>query len=138
MEKMFPNGTAFRDHFSAKYDVELCGKWKVLKPLLDQWKKDQCKVLLFSQSTQMMDILEYWFQQDFPELVSHSLLNGFPKITYSFSSRAVLTNNAYCFRFVRLDGSVATRERYKRVEEFQTDPNLFIFLASVRAAGGKC
>ncbi|PLW33680.1 hypothetical protein PCASD_10308 [Puccinia coronata f. sp. avenae] len=104
MEKMFPNGTAFRDHFSAKYDVELCGKWKVLKPLLDQWKKDQCKVLLFSQSTQMMDILEYWLQQDFPE-------------------------------FVRLDGSVATRERYKRVEEFQTDPNLFIFLASVRAAG---
>ncbi|PLW29080.1 hypothetical protein PCANC_24293 [Puccinia coronata f. sp. avenae] len=37
--------------------------------------------------------------------------------------------------FVRLDGSVATRERYKRVEEFQTNPNLFIFLASVRAAG---
>ncbi|KAI9624754.1 hypothetical protein H4Q26_016672 [Puccinia striiformis f. sp. tritici PST-130] len=52
----------------------------------------------------MMDILEYWLQQDFPE-------------------------------FVRLDGSVAIRERFKRVEEFQTDPNKFIFLASIKAAG---
>jgi len=105
MEKMFPNGTWSRHlHFSSKYDVELCGKWKVLKPLLEQWKRSQFKVLLFSQSTKMMDIIEYWLQQDFPE-------------------------------FVRLDGSVATKERYNRVEEFQTDPNKFIFLASVKAAG---
>ncbi|KNF03799.1 hypothetical protein PSTG_02894 [Puccinia striiformis f. sp. tritici PST-78] len=105
LEKMFPDDKFSREqHFSSKYDTELCGKWKVLKPLLEQWKKDKFKVLLFSQSTKMMDILEYWLQQDFPE-------------------------------FVRLDGSVAIRERFKRVEEFQTDPNKFIFLASIKAAG---
>ncbi|KAA1128209.1 excision repair cross-complementing rodent repair deficiency complementation group [Puccinia graminis f. sp. tritici] len=101
---MFPKGDFSLENFSSKYDPELCGKWKVLKPLLEQWKKAQFKVLLFSQSTKMMDILEYWLQQDFPE-------------------------------FVRLDGSVAIRERFKRVDEFQTDPSKFIFLASIKAAG---
>ncbi|KAA1104123.1 hypothetical protein PGT21_011475 [Puccinia graminis f. sp. tritici] len=104
LEKMFPKGDFSLENFSSKYDPELCGKWKVLKPLLEQWKKAQFKVLLFSQSTKMMDILEYWLQQDFPE-------------------------------FVRLDGSVAIRERFKRVDEFQTDPSKFIFLASIKAAG---
>ncbi|WAR59557.1 hypothetical protein PtB15_11B197 [Puccinia triticina] len=107
IKKMFPEDDSPLDRLSSKYDPELCGKWKVLKPLLEQWKKAQFKVLLFSQSTKMMDILEYWLQQDFPD-------------------------------FVRLDGTVAVRERFKRVEEFQTDPDKFIFLASIKAAGGKC
>ncbi|OAV89096.1 hypothetical protein PTTG_28807 [Puccinia triticina 1-1 BBBD Race 1] len=104
IKKMFPEDDSPLDRLSSKYDPELCGKWKVLKPLLEQWKKAQFKVLLFSQSTKMMDILEYWLQQDFPD-------------------------------FVRLDGTVAVRERFKRVEEFQTDPDKFIFLASIKAAG---
>jgi SNF2 family DNA or RNA helicase len=74
LEKMFPNGDFSLENFSSKYDPELCGKWKVLKPLLEQWKKAQFKVLLFSQSTKMMDILEYWLQQDFPEFVFRSRL----------------------------------------------------------------
>lgn len=105
IKKMFPNDYLHREHhFSCDYDTELCGKWRVLKPLLDEWKKERLKVLIFSQSTKMMDIIEYWLQQSFPD-------------------------------FVRLDGNVPIKERFKRVTEFQTDSNKFIFLASTNAAG---
>ncbi|KNZ55341.1 hypothetical protein VP01_2704g3 [Puccinia sorghi] len=44
----------------------------VLKPLLEQWNQSQFEVLLFLQSTKMMDIIEYWLQQDFPESCGNS------------------------------------------------------------------
>ena len=38
-------------------DMELCGKLKVLASLLPHWKEQGAKVLLFSSSTRLMDIL---------------------------------------------------------------------------------
>ncbi|EGG03201.1 uncharacterized protein MELLADRAFT_90365 [Melampsora larici-populina 98AG31] len=105
IKKLFPGDWTHRKHhYSADADTELCGKWLVLKPLLQQWKKEGAKVLIFSQWTKMMDILSYWLEQDFPG-------------------------------FVRLDGKVPTAERMARVDEFQRDPDKFIFLASTLAGG---
>jgi SNF2 family DNA or RNA helicase len=38
-------------------DMQLCGKLKVLSSLLPHWKSQNAKVLLFSSSTRLMDIL---------------------------------------------------------------------------------
>lgn len=38
-------------------DLELCGKLKVLSSLLPHWKEQGAKVLLFSSSTRLMDVL---------------------------------------------------------------------------------
>ncbi|KAH9821300.1 P-loop containing nucleoside triphosphate hydrolase protein, partial [Melampsora americana] len=66
IKKLFPGDWTHRKHhYSADADTELCGKWLVLKPLLQQWKKEGAKVLIFSQWTKMMDILSYWLEQDF-------------------------------------------------------------------------
>ena len=40
-----------------EFDDELSGKLRVLAQLLPEWKKEESKVLLFSQSTKMLDIL---------------------------------------------------------------------------------
>ncbi|MBW0487559.1 hypothetical protein O181_027274 [Austropuccinia psidii MF-1] len=105
IQKMFPQDYAKREHhYSCDADPELCGKWIILKPLLEKWKKEGSKVLLFSQRTKIMDILSYWLEQDFPG-------------------------------YVRLDGEVPIGERLARVDAFQKDQNMFIFLASTTAAG---
>ena len=39
------------------------------------------------------------------------------------------------FKYVRLDGSTSIESRRDRVEEFQTNPDIFVFLLSTRAGG---
>lgn len=38
-------------------DPELCGKWKILVKLLRHWKREKAKVLVFSSSVQLLDML---------------------------------------------------------------------------------
>jgi SNF2 family DNA or RNA helicase len=47
---------------AGNYDL-ICGKIKVLQELLPRWKKNNQKVLLFSQSTKNMDILETFLRK---------------------------------------------------------------------------
>ena len=51
------NVTRDRNFFSQSHATH-CGKMKALGTLLKTWKKNGCKVLLFSYSTQMLDILQ--------------------------------------------------------------------------------
>ncbi|XP_049850835.1 uncharacterized protein LOC126324025 [Schistocerca gregaria] len=44
-------------------DAELCGKLRVLSVLLERWKEERSKVLVFSGSTRMMDILSGFFRR---------------------------------------------------------------------------
>lgn len=83
---------------------DLCGKMKLLDRLIERLKKDGHKVLIFSQMTKMLDLLE-----------SH------------------LTQQHYtpC----RIDGSVSWELRQQQIDDFNTDPDLFIFLLSTRAGG---
>ncbi|XP_049849434.1 chromatin-remodeling ATPase INO80-like [Schistocerca gregaria] len=84
--------------------VRDCGKLKVLDNLLKQLKADNHRVLVYSQFTEVLDILE-----DFLYVRS--------------------------YKFVRLDGSRKLDDRRNMVEQFQTDPTIFIFLLSTRAGG---
>ena len=38
---------------------EYCGKWQVLETLLREWKKEANKVLIFTKSVKLLDMLEF-------------------------------------------------------------------------------
>jgi len=80
------------------------GKLRALDSLLTKLKSEGHRVLIYSQMTKMIDILE-----DFMHYRKH--------------------------RFIRLDGQSKLSDRRDMVEDFQTRPEIFIFLLSTRAGG---
>lgn len=85
-------------------DSNFCGKMKVLDKLLKLFKRQKDKVLLFSYSTQLLDMLE----------------------AYVISCGMV---------YRRLDGKTRGERRLCTVREFNTDPDIFMFLVSTKAGG---
>ncbi|KAF2196231.1 hypothetical protein GQ43DRAFT_459275 [Delitschia confertaspora ATCC 74209] len=85
---------------------EYCGKWKVLKRLLDFWHKNGDKVLVFSHSVRLLRLLKSLFDVD-----------------------------GMKFNWSYLDGSMTYDARAKAVADFNTDPNQFVFLISTKAGG---
>ncbi|XP_066963138.1 lymphocyte-specific helicase-like isoform X2 [Macrobrachium rosenbergii] len=91
---------------SFKIDEELvktCGKLQVMDQLLEELHKRGHRVLVFSQMTMMMDILEDY-------------LTLRPQ-----------------YRYKRLDGNVKLEGRKTDIDEFNKDDNYFLFLISTRA-----
>nr|XP_026691907.1 lymphocyte-specific helicase-like [Ciona intestinalis] len=84
--------------------ISSSGKLQLLDRMLPVLKKKGHKILLFSQMTSLLDILE-----DFCNFRNHS--------------------------YVRLDGSTKCEVRQERIDEYNRDPDLFIFLLSTRAGG---
>ncbi|KAK5972601.1 hypothetical protein GCK32_004138 [Trichostrongylus colubriformis] len=81
------------------------GKMRVLSKLLHMWNKQGGqKVLIFSQSREMLDIVERKLQND--------------KYTY-----------------IRMDGSTGIGRRINLVDQFNQDPNIFVFLLTTRVGG---
>ncbi|KAI1814183.1 P-loop containing nucleoside triphosphate hydrolase protein [Poronia punctata] len=95
---------AKRDSMLNLANPEYCGKWKVLKKLLEFWHKNGDKVLVFSHSVRLLTILQQLFNK-------------------------TLYNISY------LDGSLSYEERQAVVDDFNSDPNQFIFLISTKAGG---
>jgi len=85
--------------------VASSGKMIMLYRLLPALIKENHKVLIFSQMTRMMDILEEWFE-------------NYLKITYS-----------------RIDGSIPLDQREIEIKKFKNDPDCRVFLLSTRAGG---
>jgi len=79
-------------------------KCQALVRLLPQLKKEGHRPLIFSQWTNMLDILEW----------------------------ALAVSG---FRFTRLDGSTPVTERQNLVDEYNNNPEIFVFLLSTRAGG---
>lgn len=95
-----------RDSILHQSQREFCGKWKVLKRLLDFWHSNGDKVLVFSHSVRLLRLLKTLFDLDGTK--------------YNFSY---------------LDGGMSYEDRAKAVSEFNSDPNQFVFLISTRAGG---
>ena len=89
-----------------KVDEELvknCGKLQVLDQLLTELKSRGHKVLLFSQMTMLLDIIEdYLFLR--PQ-----------------------------YKYKRLDGTTKLIDRQSDIEEFNSNPDCFLYLISTRA-----
>lgn len=95
-----------RDSVLNQSQREFCGKWKVLRRLLDFWHSNGDKVLIFSHSVRLLRLLKGLFDLDGTK--------------YNFSY---------------LDGSMKYEDRSKAVANFNTDPNQFVFLISTKAGG---
>jgi SNF2 family DNA or RNA helicase len=95
-----------KDNILGQSQREFCGKWKVLKRLLDFWHSNGDKVLVFSHSVRLLRLLKTLFDVDGTK--------------YNFSY---------------LDGSMTYEDRAKAVADFNANPNQFVFLISTRAGG---
>ncbi|KAM8886607.1 SWI/SNF-related matrix-associated actin-dependent regulator of chromatin subfamily A containing DEAD/H box 1A isoform 2-T2 [Spinachia spinachia] len=80
------------------------GKFHHLTELLASHKNKGDRVVLFSQFTMMLDIVEVLLKH-----LKH--------------------------RYVRLDGSTPIADRIGLIDEYNTDPDIFVFLLSTRAGG---
>ncbi|KAH8598312.1 putative DNA repair and recombination protein RAD26 [Bisporella sp. PMI_857] len=81
------------------------GKMQVVKALLDMWKRFGHKTLLFSQGTQMLDIIEEFVKG----------LDG--------------------FNYLRMDGKTSVKDRQSLVDQFNNDPDLHVFLLTTKVGG---
>jgi SNF2 family DNA or RNA helicase len=95
-----------RDNILVQSQREFCGKWKVLRRLLDLWHSNGDKVLIFSHSVRLLRLLRGLFDVDGTK--------------YNFSY---------------LDGSMKYEDRSQAVADFNADPNQFVFLISTKAGG---
>ncbi len=86
-------------------DPKYSGKMHITEQLIHLFKSRGDKMVLFSQSTQMMDILQ-------------KRMNDLGDI-----------------RFLRLDGKTPTGTRQTLVHRFNTDPDLDLLIASTRVGG---
>lgn len=94
-----------RNSLQLLVDSKFCGKWRVLKKLLSFWYENSDKVLIFSHSVRLLRIL-------------HHLFTSTTTYTMSF-----------------LDGSMSYPDRQKEVDNFNSDPDRFVFLISTKAGG---
>lgn len=95
-----------RDNILNQSQREFCGKWKVLRRMLDFWNSNGDKVLIFSHSVRLLRLLKGLFDVDGTK--------------YNFSY---------------LDGSMKYEDRSKAVADFNADPEQFAFLISTKAGG---
>ena len=85
--------------------VNVSGKMLILERLLPALFSDNHKVLLFSQFTTMLDIIEDWATQ------------------------------LHEWNCCRIDGGVSQDDRQKQIKLFNTDKETKLFLLSTRAGG---
>ena len=109
---------------SAEVDVTWSdsGKLLVLLKILPVWLAQGHKVLLFSQTQSMLNILETLFKQSTTS--SSSSIN---KPSSNFALPA--------FKYLRLDGSTAVYRRESIIHRFNTDPGVFLILLTTKTGG---
>jgi ATP-dependent DNA helicase len=91
---------------SAEELVEQCGKFKLMDRVLTKLRERGHKVLIFSQMTRMLDLIESFLEQR----------NDGGKVC-------------------RIDGNVQWQERKEQMDKFNSDPSYNVFLLSTRAGG---
>lgn len=101
------------------------GKLKKLDELLPSMKEDGHRVLIFSQFTMVLDVLE-----EYLAMRGHKFLRQVDLTLALF-----LFRNKYAIFFNRLDGQTPVTERQSLIDQYTKDHSIFIFLLSTRAGG---
>lgn len=109
--------------------IPQAGKLKELDKLLPQLKIDGHRVLIFSQFTMILDILE-----EYLAIRGHTYLR-FALTNYYCGCMLSRINSNESNIQIRLDGSTPVTERQTLINEYTQDPSIFIFLLSTRAGG---
>lgn len=94
----------------------------ILDKLLSSMKEKGSRVLIFSQMSRMLDILE-----------DYCLFRGYSTCSRgSIFHRSLICNTEYC----RIDGGTAHDDRIVAIDEYnKPDSDKFIFLLTTRAGG---
>ncbi|KAK0201011.1 P-loop containing nucleoside triphosphate hydrolase protein [Desarmillaria ectypa] len=92
-------------YVEATLNPKYCGKWLTLKLLLKKWRKDPTNKVLIF--TKSVKLIE---------MLEHLL-------------------KVRSYTFVKLDGSTKQETRMEYVDQFQNDPDVYIFLISTLAGG---
>ncbi|KAK2195652.1 bifunctional Helicase superfamily 1-2 [Babesia duncani] len=87
-------------------NVERSAKLMIAREIVEKWESEGHKVLIFSQTVQMLNIIYTCMKQ-------------------KFSSK----------RIYRIDGSVSLKKRDKILEAFQNDESVFLLLLTTRVGG---
>ncbi|KAJ6661744.1 hypothetical protein lerEdw1_013266 [Lerista edwardsae] len=112
--------------------VKNSGKFLLLDRMLPELKKRGHKVLLFSQMTQMLDILmDYCYLRNY----QFSRLDGC--MSYAQREENVVLSSVLCSVYIvqRKAPTYSTWCCLFQMKNFNTDPEVFIFLVSTRAGG---
>ncbi|RXG68798.1 Lymphoid-specific helicase [Armadillidium vulgare] len=104
IEKMVKIIKNSEDNFNIR-NIMICGKLQVLDQVLEELKKRNHKVLIFSQMTKLLDIIE-----DYLYLRPQ-------------------------YKYKRLDGRVKLEDRQVDIDEFNNGNDYYIYLLSTRAGG---
>jgi SWI/SNF-related matrix-associated actin-dependent regulator of chromatin subfamily A member 5 len=101
--------------------VDNCGKMVVLDKLLKSMQAKGSRVLIFSQMSRMLDILE-----------DYCLFRGYSKRKPCLCHTLIDLVTEYC----RIDGGTAHEDRIVAIDEYnKPDSEKFIFLLTTRAGG---
>ncbi|KAG9049900.1 hypothetical protein FS837_008662 [Tulasnella sp. UAMH 9824] len=106
MKVAFPSGGA-GTYATALGNKELCGKWEVLERLLRLWKSEKQEKNKVLIFSKSVKLLEF----------------------------LSLWLEASGFTFRQLDGKVKQEDRFKLIDDFNLDPDVFIFLISTLTGG---
>ena len=102
--------------------VENCGKMVILDKLLASMKEKGSRVLIFSQMSRMLDILE-----------DYCLFRGYSMYC---SHQSYGSCSSSCVEYCRIDGGTAHEDRIVAIDEYnKPDSEKFIFLLTTRAGG---
>ncbi|KAI3402348.2 rhp26 [Candida oxycetoniae] len=93
-------------------DPKKSGKMQVLGNLLRIWQSEEHKTLLFCQTRQMLDILEKFV-----------------------ANLHLLKDPNENFTYLRMDGSTPIPRRQQLVDDFNSNPNLHVFLLTTKVGG---
>ncbi|OUM55397.1 hypothetical protein BVG19_g4927 [[Candida] boidinii] len=100
---------------SSKSLEEKSGKLQVVKTLIQLWRKEGRKCLIFTQTRQMLDILV-----EFITVLNRENIESDANENY---------------QFLRMDGTTPISQRQSLVDLFNNDPNYDIFLLTTRVGG---
>ena len=108
------------------------GKFNLLDDLLPQMKDNGDRVLIFTQFVMVMDIMEQYMR-----IRGHRYLRlfCFLCLCFIYISKMIANFCWVCLRFNRLDGSTPVQERQTLIDQFNEDPDIFIFILSTKAGG---
>lgn len=117
--------------------IDNAGKMVVLDKLLKRMKEQGSRVLLFSQMSRVLDILEdYCVFRGYGKFLSRKgiLVSRTPSKTSKFSLLTLFT--APIIEYCRIDGQTNHEDRVTAIDEYnKPDSSKFIFLLTTRAGG---
>ena len=85
------------------------GKLQVVIALLELWTTEKRKILIFTQTKQMLNILEQMLQ--------------------------IINQDSIKYNYMRMDGSTPIIRRQELVDEFNNDPKFNVFLLTTKVGG---